>query len=524
MNKQAQVGLFAVVALLLLFGVFYVITDFGTRHSGYKIGIHFASAAGLSTGALVYFSGVTVGTVDSIVLQPDNTVSVIMAINKDVDVPSQSKFLIQAPLTGSPAMLIVPPPASERLANQTNLPRVVLPVSQQPEGTDSATISDLLQQGQGEVRRMDKVLADIETREPKMLNTIQATLLNANDSVTMLSRQARAIADTLQSSLTLASANIDDLTGSLDTTVKGNSAHLNAIMTQLDETSRSLNASSKSLAELATNPDLHASVIATAKNISATTQTIAELTQDVRTLTGNPQTQAQVRDTVANVDAASQRATSLLGSFGGTSSVYGVDAGATPAPVPIPGATAYPELPFPDASPGAATPAPAGRSVLSAAKRAQLKGKIGGLLRNLVAIQVRLDELSPQTACCSNPLLSADRGPQTDINAIFLPSHGTSVIIGANDIGFHTTANLAVLQSYGGGLRLGGGVLYSRLGFIGQYNAHAFGIEGKLYDPRRPTLDLLGKLKVFTGTSLFIGQRDITHAERRSEYGLQLQF
>ena len=111
MTRQAQVGAFAIVALLLLFGVFYVITDFGTRHTGYRIGIHFQSAAGVTPGALVYFSGVDIGTVDSIELLADNTVDVILAINRNIDVPAASRFLIQSPLTGSPAVVIVPPRA-----------------------------------------------------------------------------------------------------------------------------------------------------------------------------------------------------------------------------------------------------------------------------------------------------------------------------------------------------------------------------------------------------------------------------
>ncbi|HEV3152829.1 MAG TPA: MlaD family protein, partial [Candidatus Baltobacteraceae bacterium] len=73
MSRQAQLGLFAVIALAMLFGIFYVITDFGTRHSGYRIGVHFSTASGLPTGAQVFFSGVTVGTVDQVQLLPDNT-------------------------------------------------------------------------------------------------------------------------------------------------------------------------------------------------------------------------------------------------------------------------------------------------------------------------------------------------------------------------------------------------------------------------------------------------------------------
>src|SRR5579872_6448108 len=109
MSRQAQLGLFALIALVLLFGIFYVITDFGTRHSGYRMGVHFGSAAGLPTGAQVFFSGVTVGTVDQVRLLPDNSVYVILALQSDINIPKGSRFLIQAPITGTPNMVIVPP-------------------------------------------------------------------------------------------------------------------------------------------------------------------------------------------------------------------------------------------------------------------------------------------------------------------------------------------------------------------------------------------------------------------------------
>src|SRR5271165_900314 len=150
MTKQAQVGAFTLVAFALLFGIFYFVTDFGTRHTGYRIGVHFNSAAGLTPGAVVYFSGVNVGSVDSIELLADNTVDVILAINHDIDVPAASRFLIQAPLTGSPSVIIVPPRAKPPLPL---LPRQVLPIADQPHGSNSASIADLLQQGQGELKR-----------------------------------------------------------------------------------------------------------------------------------------------------------------------------------------------------------------------------------------------------------------------------------------------------------------------------------------------------------------------------------
>lgn len=531
MTRQAQVGAFAILALLLLFGVFYVITDFGTRHTGYKVGIHFESAAGLHSGASVYFSGVTVGSVDSIALLPDNTVDVILAVNRDVDIPKDSRFLIQAPLTGDPNLIIVPPaprPKPPGVVGPTPqpspvaaLPRTVLPVDEQPEGTNTATIADLLQQGQGEIKRMDVMLADLERREPQLLNTLQTALNNTNELTATMNHSVEVITAQLQTSLGQASENIVALTGTLNDSAQIDSKRLDAIMVQLQSTSVALNKSMVSLQDLATNADLKANIVATTKNIAETTQTIAELTHDLRTITGDPQTQQQVKNTVANLNATMQRANSLLGALGGTSSVYGVDQGATPYPIvtgsPYPSYPSYPGEP--QTRPNGATPPP-GDEV----RRMQLKRRLGSLAKNLVAIQLRISTLSAQQVCCPSPLLSSDRGPQTDVNAVIFPRGGTSVLVGANDIGFNSTANFAVLQSMSPQVRIGGGVLYSRLGLLGQYNARLFGLEGRLYDLRRPTLDYYGNLNIARGTQLYIGQRDANHVERRTVYGLQFQF
>ena len=526
MTRQAQVGAFALLALLLLFGVFYVITDFGTRHTGYRVGIHFQSAAGLHSGALVFFSGVGIGSVDSITLLPDNTVDVILAINRDVDIPRDSRFLIQAPLTGDPNLVIVPPvpkPKPNGILGPTPAPPAVavlehrvLPVDEQPQGTNTATIADLLEQGQGEIKKLDAMMADLAAREPKLLDTLQSTLNNANELTVSMKSTVTSLADEMQSSLGQASRNIVALTGTLNDTAQLNSKRINDMLVQFDETSRALNVSMTALQSLATNPGLKSNLIDTTRNIAETTQNIADLTKDLRSVTGDPQTQGQIKNTIANLDATMQRANSLLGTLGGTSSVYGVDQNATPYPLsssspataPYPGAT-----PYPTQTNGGLTP-----------KQIQLKSRLGTIARNLAAIQLRISGLSAQKTCCANPLLSADRGPQTDINAVLLPRSKTSFILGANDIGHDTTTNLAVLDSLTPQVRLGGGVLYSRLGVLGQYNARLFGLEGRFYDPRRPTLDVYGNLNLTRGLQLFVGQRDINHPERRTVYGVQAQF
>ena len=523
MSKQAQVGIFTILGLLLLFGMFYVITDFGTRHTGYRLGVHFATASGLPTGALVYFSGVTVGSVDSIELLPDNTVDVILAVNRDVEIPRASKFLIQTPLTGSPALLIVPPKPG-RMAGQPEAletsaepmwPRHVLPIASQPVGRSNATAADLMEEGQGEIRRLDAMLADLQEREPVLLQSLQQTLDNANHvSATVdtaagqLAVQSKQIADALSISLNQASSNVLQMTGTLNSTVGRNSKHVDQLVSSLNSTAIALNQSVDALRGLATNRRLKKNIADTTQNIADLTQAMASLTQDLRTVTGNPQTQAQMRDSVAQLDAATQKANSLLETLGGRSHVYGVDAGATPAPGGL--------APVPEAAPSGSPP----RQPNTAA----IRGGLAKIVQRLYAIQVRLSAVDRQRVTGSDPLLSADRGPESDVNLVLLPHGGTSVILGANDIGYHTTANFAAVRHVGGGLAFGGGILYSQLGVLGEYGVGRFGIEGRAYDLRRPTLDLYGNVKVTHWAKFFLGQRDITHADRRTVFGLQLQF
>src|SRR3981081_26725 len=169
MTRQALVGIFTIVSLIALFAIFFVLANVGTQ-GRYKIGVHFPSAAGLLKGALVYESGVVVGVVDKTILLPEDfTVDVILAINNNVDVPRNARFLIQAPLTGEStvgSVPVVPVPQPSGMVAPTNapnavavLPRQVLPLDQQPQGTNPATVQDLLDQGQGEARRLYRLLA-----------------------------------------------------------------------------------------------------------------------------------------------------------------------------------------------------------------------------------------------------------------------------------------------------------------------------------------------------------------------------
>lgn len=523
MSRQAIVGAFTIGALVALFAIFYVLANLGTQ-GRYRVGVHFKSAQGLHKGALVYESGVNVGIVDATILQPDDfTVEVILAINNNVDIARDARFIVSNPITGDVTLEIVPP-RNENGVSLAILPREILPIDQQPQGTNPPSITDLLEQGQGEVQRLDRMLADLERREPGLLDTLQSALKNANElttngneQISHVTSRLSAMMDTLSVAIDASGRNIVDLTGKLDREVGRNSGHFEHVVSMLDRTSVSLNQTVDAVRDLATNRQARQNLIDTTRGLAETAQTIAGITEDLRKVTSSGQTQAQMRDAVANVDAATQKLNSLLGAIGGRSSVYGVDHGATPAPI---GSTA------PAGAPGGAGPAagPAAKIGLPP----DITSRLGSAARNLLAIQIRVSELdAARPGTNGSPLLTTDRGPQTDFNVLALPHGRTSLLTGANDIGTPngtTTWNFALEQSLSRQVRVGGGILYSRLGALARFDPGPFSLQGMVYDPRHPTFDAQAGVKIAPSTELFGGERDLLHSGRRTEFGIQLQF
>ena len=530
MSKQARVGLFTLLGIIGLIWVYYELSNIAERRAGYRIAVHFATAAGLRPAALVYLSGVSIGIVDAINLRKDFSTDVIIAVRKNVDIPVGSKFIINAPLTGEPNLDILPPRPVPGQPPPATLSRdIALESADMPQGTNPATLTDLLEEGQGEIRRTSRMLRQLEEVEPELLAQLEETLRtanaltkNANTSLTALTGQASDITASLQRSLDSAGNNIVDLTSTLNGSATGSARQLNTLLATLNASATSLSASMDSLHKLASNPQVNSNLIATTQSIAVTSKTLADLTNDLRQVTGNPQTQAQLRDTVGQFDAASQKANYLLSELGGKSSVPGVDAGATPYPSSPPGTAPQSSTGAPGSSTGNLNGA---ANVLSSA----FKSKLSSVLGNVASVQVRLSMLSAQrmgTPGAKSPLLGADQGPQSDVNLILLPNGKTALYLGANDIGTGqtTTVNVAALERLSANAHIGAGVIYSQLGILGNVRNNTIGIEGKLYDPRHPTLDSYLNLYLAKRLSIFGGERDILYPDRRTVFGLQSQF
>jgi hypothetical protein len=106
-----------------------------------------------------------------------------------------------------------------------------------------------------------------------------------------------------------------------------------------------------------------------------------------------------------------------------------------------------------------------------------------------------------------------------------LPHAHTGFEAGVNDVGSNgTSTGNFMLLNRSGGLTYGGGIEYSRLGLTSSFNGNRVGFEARAYDLRHPTLDSYLNIFALPKVQVFGGERDLTHVDRRTVFGLQFEF
>ena len=110
---------FAVLIIALLFLIFAYKTGSSiTSSKGYQVTANFQSAEGIAVGSDVMISGIKIGSVKKITLDPNSFyASVYLNINDDVKIPKDSKAqVVTSGLLGGKYISIVPGNDDENLA------------------------------------------------------------------------------------------------------------------------------------------------------------------------------------------------------------------------------------------------------------------------------------------------------------------------------------------------------------------------------------------------------------------------
>ncbi len=498
MTAEARVGIFTLLTLVGVFAAYYFITNFALHHAGYQVGIRFHDVGGLQEGSSVLVSGVQVGEVTTVTLLPDQTVDVICTINPGINVYKDSIFVVAVTITGS-TTLTIQPPAHKEVA--MILPQQPLPLDQQPWGTLPPTLTDLISAGQEQLKNFSKTMDVVNHELPQLASRFNsvasdtdALIQHADGSLTALTGELQTTVAQLDQTIGVSGQNIDQLTGNLNGLVRENRAQLTDLIDDLAKTADNLNKTMAGIASIAQDPLLHDSLIGTARNVQDATAKLKAMATDLQSITGDTKTQAELKQTIANLQGVTAKANALLGNFSTAEQGEGEAPGPNASASPVPGASGAP----------GATPRPV--------RRGASRGLFG---QPLVAAQVR------------ETWTNRGGGPASDLNVVLLPGAATHVTVGANDLGYNTTYNF-LLDKNAGDLQLGAGVLYSKLGVAALFRPFGspIGVDARLYDPKHPTLDLYGDLRLTERLQLFYGQRNIWNNGSPSvpAFGIQVRY
>ena len=314
MSRPARLGLAALIVLLLAGGGIYgVIKTRGT--GGYRMGVHFRGAAGVAPGALVYFNGVNIGNVQKVKILPDTTVDMILNVFHDTDIPRSAQFMIQSSFTGSPTIQIVLPRRVAQnevftpIPQSALLPKRVVPVEEQPRGTEPLSIEDVMGESKALGDRAQRALALAKPYGPRLLGNVRNTQANAAASAQEMRGAFPAILGTLQSTIAKAKANAQDAQRAL----RGRDRpELAGIAAAFQQSAKDMSSVSGSLASIKNDPQVHANVRAAAVELRAATANMAGLSRDMEFASKNAQTKAELHDAGLRFRSIMERLKSLL--------------------------------------------------------------------------------------------------------------------------------------------------------------------------------------------------------------------
>ena len=104
-----------VIGIAVLFGIFAYRSAGGTGYSGYELTAKLSKVDGIAVGTDVKLSGIKIGVVSDLTLDPSYLVTVHMSIRKDVEIPEDSSLVVTSSGLLSSNYLSIAPGGSDKM-------------------------------------------------------------------------------------------------------------------------------------------------------------------------------------------------------------------------------------------------------------------------------------------------------------------------------------------------------------------------------------------------------------------------
>lgn len=255
MKREVKVGIFAVLMLVLGWGVVRYLKGasvFSTNNTYYA---YYTQAGGIQPASHVMINGVKVGVVDDVVLNEDPTkgVEVTLSVDKRFKLPADSKARIFTDgLMGGKAIEIVYGSSSEIIPD---------------DGTISAEASaDLFEMAGSE-------LGDLKSRLTTVMDGLATTLEGVN----------KLLAENTET-LTSIISNVDGVTGNVNTMLAKEKQHLEEALASLSTFSKSLGDNAGEVDQIIDNLSAFSGQLAEGNLIAEVEKVVGELNSVLATV------------------------------------------------------------------------------------------------------------------------------------------------------------------------------------------------------------------------------------------------
>ena len=190
---ELRVGLFVVVALLVIAAAIFYVTGAGFLGPKYRLRTYLPEVAGVSTGAPVRLDGVDIGNVESIKLVP-RTAGHIPEKSRNIEIVMRLEKRFQSDImTDSTASLVTEGLLGNRYVNITRgYTGVALKENQEVPGSAEKALSDVLSSIQGLTADVHNVIASLQEgkgtlgkllTDDQAYNNLNGLLAKGNDMV-----------------------------------------------------------------------------------------------------------------------------------------------------------------------------------------------------------------------------------------------------------------------------------------------------------------------------------------------------
>ncbi len=288
MQSAWKVGLFVIVFVGMLIGVYATLqaSVFAPKRDSYYA--RFADAGGLTKGSTILFSGVKVGEVESVELAEDGNALVMMQVDRSLRIPVGTTAVLPSSFIsiGDYKLLLKPPKQPSAILTPNNLESPI-------EGSLMGPLEGILPDAGETMKELNKTMVAFqELLGDEELKGGLVGLMKATEG-TMVEGQQTA-------------KQFGKLAGRLDGVVASNAGKVGSMLDSMAVSLESLQAISLKMKEVATDGKLEAQANELLATINSAAKEGEGLVKDLRAVTGDENMRESMKGTLQNFETMSE--------------------------------------------------------------------------------------------------------------------------------------------------------------------------------------------------------------------------